>query len=224
LLTIPATGLPPGAPQDSLEHWRAQKLPILAESWNVGLLVGADLLLGADHVPASPLGRRYADMAIAAGNGPVTLVSGLADAETPGMLQLRQSRQAALAAQPETRPRRFSSIPDMTGATSTVVVGSKPNGLPPGMALHAELRALTAAGLGGDRVLKAVGSNAASALGLQGELGRIAAGTLADLVIVAGDPRARISDALEVVAVVRNGRFFSQVSLLERAQAGAVVE
>ncbi|HEX7718446.1 MAG TPA: hypothetical protein VF389_01450, partial [Woeseiaceae bacterium] len=39
LLTIPATGLPPTAAQESLQDWRAHGLPILAESWNVGLLL-----------------------------------------------------------------------------------------------------------------------------------------------------------------------------------------
>jgi imidazolonepropionase-like amidohydrolase len=140
------------------------------------------------------------------------------------MADLRLSRQAALSPVTETRTRRFSASPDLAAATSTVVVGSKPNGLPPGMALHAELRALAAAGLDGDRVLKAAGANAAAALGLQGDLGRIAPGALADLVIVTGDPRTRVADALDIVAVIRNGRFYSLVSLLERAERQADVE
>ncbi len=49
-------------------------------------------------------------------------------------------------------------------------------------------------------------------------------GSRADLVLVNGDPLRNIADALNVVAVVRNGRFYSAVSLLERLAAGNNVE
>jgi imidazolonepropionase-like amidohydrolase len=97
-----------------------------------------------------------------------------------------------------------------------VVVGSKPNGLAPGLGLHAEFRALQAAGLSGEQALRAAGVNAATALGLGIQVGRIARGSVADLVIVDGDPLADVSDALNVVGVVRNGRFFSTIGLIER--------
>jgi len=105
-----------------------------------------------------------------------------------------------------------------------MVVASRGNGLPPGLALHAELRALTAAGLEPDQALRAAGVNAAAALGVDPYLGRIAAGSVADLVFVDGDPLGDINDALNVVAVVRNGRFFSVAGLIERAAAPESVE
>ena len=104
------------------------------------------------------------------------------------------------------------------------MLGSKPNGLPPGLALHAEMRALAAAGLSGDQVLMTASSNPAVMLGLDKQIGRIAEGALADLVLVSGDPLARVADTINIVAVVRNGRFYSLVSLLERARAGPHVE
>jgi imidazolonepropionase-like amidohydrolase len=96
--------------------------------------------------------------------------------------------------------------------------------LPAGLALHAEFRALEAAGLAGDKVLKAAGRRAAEALRLQGQIGEIAPGALADLVLVSGDPLAQVADAMNIVAVVRNGRFYSLISLLERIDAAKDVE
>ena len=221
LLTIPAAGLPANSGTELIPE---RFLPLLAESWRVGVAAGADLLLAADTLPASPLGRRYRDLRITAGAGSARLVSGLADAGTPGLRELLQSRQAEtfehwMIGQPARR--RFSKMPDLSAAAS-IVAGSKPNGLPPGLALHAELRALAAAGLRGDQVLKAAGANAGDALGHRSRLGRIVPGALADLVLVAGDPMRNSSDAIDIVAVVRNGRFYSLVRLLEDASAAGV--
>jgi imidazolonepropionase-like amidohydrolase len=105
-----------------------------------------------------------------------------------------------------------------------VVAGSRPNGLAPGLALHAELRALRAAGLSGEQVLRSAGPNAAKMLGLDNQIGTITPGAMADMVLVGGDPLDNVDDLLRIVAVVRNGRFFSLVSLLERATSPRTVE
>jgi len=209
--------------RDVVRDWQALGVPVLAESWVIGLGVGADLLLGADALPASPLGNRYQDMAVA-GNSPVVLVSGLADSGTPDIDTLFRARQAAWLRQPLDLRRRLALQPNFRGSRATLIAGSRPNGLPPGMALHAELRALAAAGLPGDAVLQAAGQNAAVMLGLEGKLGRIAPGAAADLVLVNGDPLHRATDTLQIVAIVRNGRFFSLISLLERIRAARTVE
>ncbi len=134
------------------------------------------------------------------------------------------SRQAQILSDRVPAVRRFATIPDISNATSPIMLGSKPSGLPPGLALHAEMHALAAAGLSGDQVLKASGANPAGVLGLEGQIGRIAEGALADMVLVSGDPLARVGDAMNIVAVVRNGRFYSLISLLERAGARPYVE
>jgi hypothetical protein len=225
LLTIPAAGVP----DRYAVHFDAsgeRGVPLLAESWRVGMAVGADLLLAQDMMPVSPRGRRYQDIRMTAGSGPVTLVSGLADAGTPGISRLLESRQAQTFAQwfggHAPPPRRFPEPPNLAGAAS-VVIGSKPNGLPPGLGLHAELLALNGAGLSPGEALRAAGANAADALG-HPQLGRVVPGALADLVLVGGDPANRITDAVNIVAVVRNGRFYSLVRLLEEAGAAAAVE
>jgi len=176
-----------------------------------------DIHTVADRQPSSPLGRQYQDMQIAVSNGPEILVSGLANAGTPGLDQLLKSRQAQYFGHNAATARHYSTVPQLGSAQSSIVLGSKPNGLPPGLALHAELRALAAAGLSGDQVLRAAGANIGKSLGLGQQIGTVAPGALADLVLVAGDPLANIADTLKIVAVVRNGRFYSLISLLEPA-------
>lgn len=202
-----------------MRSWQRHGVPVLAESWSMGYRLGADLFLGADTLPASPQGFQYQDVRMALGSGPTTMVSGLADSGTPGLSQLLRSRQARRLQRLGETTRRYAALPQLGTDTSTVAVGSKPNGLPAGLATHAELRALAAAGLSGDQVLWAAGRNAARVLGLEDQIGRIAPGALADLVLVAGDPRTRVADALNIVAVVRNGRFYSLAGLLDRLES-----
>ncbi|HET6629109.1 MAG TPA: amidohydrolase family protein [Woeseiaceae bacterium] len=216
LVTLPAADGAADGDRALVQAWRDLGVPVLAESWSTGFRLGADLFLGADTLPASPQGFQYQDVRVALGAGPAAMVSGLADAGTPGLSALFEVRQAEGLQRPADIPRRHAALPRLGGGTSSIAVGSKPNGLPAGLATHAELRALAAAGLNGDQVLWAAGRNAARALGLENQVGRIAPGALADLVLVAGDPRARVADAVNVVAVVRNGRFYSVGGLLDR--------
>lgn len=151
-------------------------------------------------------------------------IAALADSMTPGLDGLLQSRQATLIGVPTSLARRFAEAPTIEVGQTSMVLASHGNGLRPGLALHAELLALTAAGLEPGQALRAAGVNAAAALGADPFLGRVAVGAVADLVFVDGDPLTDISDALRVVAVVRNGRFFSTAGLIDRAAARESVE
>ena len=159
-----------------------------------------------------------------AADWPVGPVSGMADSMTPGLPALLQSRQAELIGVSAPVARRFADPPSVDAGISSLVLGSKQNGLPPGIGLHAEFLALVAAGLQPEQSLRAAGVNAAAALRLDPLLGRIAVGAAADLVFVDGDPLSNIEDARKIVAVVRNGRFFSVSGLIERAQTAESVE
>ena len=150
--------------------------------------------------------------------------SGLADSTTPQLESLLESRQAKLLQFDATVARRFSEPPSIDDGITTMVLGSAPSGLPAGIALHAELRALVAARLRPEQALRAAGVNAAAALGVDPTLGRIATGAVADLVFVDGDPLSDIDEALNVVAVLRNGRFFSVAGLIDRVKAAEIVE
>lgn len=208
----------------AVAKWRAQGVAVLADNWQLALGSGANLLLGSDSGPMSPAGRRYADVRLASGSSEITLVSSIADAATPGVTNIWRSRVASLLAPQRLPVQRFSGLPDLSAAAPTVVAGSYLNALPPAVALHAELRALVNAGLSAEQALKAAGVNAASALGVGLTLGRIAPGAAADLLIVDGDPLSRVDDALNIVGVVRNGRFYSVSGLIDRAQAAPTVE
>ena len=114
------------------------------------------------------------------------------------------------------------SAPDLD--VSAAVVTSRSTGLPAGEALSTVFRAMQIAGLTPLQTLRAMGVNAAGALFAAPYIGRIATGAAADLVFVDGDPLANLSDALNVVAVVRNGRFYSVSGLIDRARSAASVE
>ena len=155
---------------------------------------------------------------------PAGKVSRLADSLTPGLGELLHSRQAKLIDFDEVVARRFGEPPVVEYGKTSVVLGSRGNGMPAGIGTQAELRALVGAGLKPVQALRAGGVNAAAALGVDPRLGRIATGSVADLILVDGDPLTAIDDAVRIVAVVRNGRFFSVAGLIDRAAAAATVE
>jgi hypothetical protein len=109
---------------------------------------------------------------------------------------------------------------DVTAA----VVTSRSTGLPTGAALPTQLRAMQIAGLTPEQTLRGMGVNAAALVQADPYLGRIATGAAADLVFVDGDPLSDINAVLNVVAVVRNGRFHSVSGLIDRAKSAESVE
>ena len=195
-------------------RWQAAGVPVLAGNWQVGLGAGASLVLGGKTLPVSPMGRRYADLRVTNGQSAVTVVSSLAHQGTPGLDALYDARQAA--GLPRRSARRLASPTTLAPGQSQVVLGSARNGLPPGIAQQAELRALVDAGMSPHDALKSASVNAALALGLGLRAGRIAPGAQANLVLVAGDPLHRIEDAAGIVGVVQNGRFMSLGRLMDR--------
>jgi hypothetical protein len=209
------------------ETWSGKDMPgprVLGADWMLDFDTVATMNLSIDSLPTSPRGIRYEDAQLTDSTEPATVLSGLADARTPGLPALLRSRQAAFLKGFPTALRRSSEAPQLASQSSSIVLGSAANGLPPGIGLHAELRALAGAGLDEEHVLRTAGINAARALGLGLSVGRIAPGASADIVIVDGDPLGDVTDALNVVGVVRNGRFFSTIGLLERVQEPQSVE
>jgi hypothetical protein len=207
--------------------WSGKEIPgplVLGADWLLNLESVAAINLSIDSLPTSPRGIRYEDARLTDTSDPATVVSGLADSRTPGLAELLQSRQARLLRDLPTALRRYVEAPRLAAQSTSIVLGSAANGLAPGVGLHAELRALAGAGLDTEHVLRTAGINAATALGLGLQLGRIAPGASADIVLVDGDPLAAIDAALNVVGVVRNGRFFSAIGLIERVQQARPVE
>lgn len=199
---------------------RQRGRPVMAENGMLGLRLGLGIALGADLFDATAAGDALVTANASTGPNSMTLISALSGAATPDVVPLFSARQAAAYANPPPVRRRSGPGRDLRGAGNRIVAGSRPGGLPAGLALHAELRMMAAAGLPGDQVLKAAGTNAARILGLGGQIGEISPGARADLVLVSGDPLNDVADLQNIVAVVRNGRFYSLVALLERAAQG----
>jgi imidazolonepropionase-like amidohydrolase len=209
----------------------AARLPENADESHGPLLLAAGVTtVVAAHDEAEHLNRVWSGKEVpgprllSADDWPVGKVSGLADSLTPGLDELLASRPAALIGFDDLVARRFGERPVIEYGKTSVLLGSQSNGMPAGIGTQAELRALVAAGLKPTQALHAGGVNAAAALGVDPRLGRIATGAVADLVFVDGDPLNAIDDAARVVAVVRNGRFYSVAGLIDRAAAAATVE
>jgi len=96
-----------------------------------------------------------------------------------------------------------------------LVTGTDSPFVPYGPGLHAELRLYERAGLEPWQVLRAATTRSAQAAGVGAELGRIAPGMLADLVVIDGDPLATLKDADNVVLTIKGGRRFEMGQLLK---------
>ena len=176
------------------------------------LLAAGVTTVVAAHDEAEHLNRVWSGKSVpgprllSADDWPVGKVSGLADSMTPTLEELLGSRPAKLIGFDEVVARRFGETPIIEFDKTSVLLGSRANGMPAGIGTQAELRALVAAGLKPAQALHAAGVNAAAALGVDPHLGRISTGAVADLIFVDGDPLSAIDDAVKVVAVLRNGR------------------
>jgi hypothetical protein len=87
----------------------------------------------------------------------------------------------------------------------------------PGYSLHSELEFLVRAGLSPLEALEAATVRPAEFFGLEGEMGRVAEGYLADLVLLSADPLADIDNSRRVEAVVTKG------VLLDRGELDGLV-
>ena len=186
-------------------------IPVLTVEPQAGLAAGTTLVLGGNELSVSPAGRRYADQTVHYQRHALTLVSSLAHRGTRGVEQLFRGGN------PARDRRRLTAKPASASGLSRLVLGSAGNGLPPGVAQHAELLALVEAGLEPYEALQAATADAALALGLGLRAGRVAPGARADLILVDGDPLGDIRDVHKVVAVVRHGLFLSTGRLIELA-------
>jgi hypothetical protein len=83
----------------------------------------------------------------------------------------------------------------------------------PGYALHSELEMLVQAGLSPLDAIRTATIRPAEFFGLEGVMGRIERGMRADLVLLAADPLADISNTRRIEAVVSRGRLLTKTAL-----------
>ena len=82
-----------------------------------------------------------------------------------------------------------------------------------GFALHRELELDVQAGIPAAQVLQNATLNAARIMSLDKDLGSIAPGKLADLILVDGDPTKNISDIRKTVLTVKDGVIYKPAEL-----------
>lgn len=85
-----------------------------------------------------------------------------------------------------------------------------------GPSIYREMEALQAAGIPAPDVLSAATIGAARAMGRARELGSLAPGKLADLVVLDADPTADIANARRVRMVMKGGALYGRAELLPR--------
>lgn len=88
----------------------------------------------------------------------------------------------------------------------------------PGFSLHDELALLVEAGLSPLQALQAATANAAELTG-SSELGAVAAGKLADLVVLDANPLKDIHNTTKIAAVVFDGRYYPREALAQMLAA-----
>ena len=82
-----------------------------------------------------------------------------------------------------------------------------------GLGVHWELWMFAQGGMSNYQALRAGTWMGARAIGLDGELGSLAPGLLADLIVIDGDPLQDIRDSEKVAFTMINGRFFDAMTL-----------
>ena len=95
-----------------------------------------------------------------------------------------------------------------------IVAGTDSPIFPYGLTLIIELNNYAEAGLKSYQALQAATSIAAQAIGAENEIGSIRAGMLADLIIVAGDPLADLTELFNLTDVITNGRHYPLQKIL----------
>lgn len=95
-----------------------------------------------------------------------------------------------------------AGVPIVAGTDST-----------PGFALHRELELYVEAGIPANEVLRIATIGAARVMKRDGDLGSIAPGNLADLILVDGNPTERISDIRRVSLVIKDGTVYKTAAL-----------
>src|SRR3989475_5541706 len=90
-----------------------------------------------------------------------------------------------------------------------------------GPSVFREMEIMTQAGLAPLQVLRSATSNGAKAMGLEREIGTLAAGKLADLVILDADPLADVMNLSRIHRVIKDGKLFMPDELIRSIAAKA---
>jgi Tol biopolymer transport system component len=110
----------------------------------------------------------------------------------------------------------FATIKALHDAGARIVAGTDSPLVAYGISLHGELEDYVTAGLTPFEALQTATVNPARLLGVEMELGTLAVGKLADLVVIDGDPLADIKNTRRVRTVIKNGEIYEVASLITK--------
>jgi len=114
----------------------------------------------------------------------------------------------------------FTGTMHAAGVRLTVGTDSGVMATPHGVSTVREIELLVEAGLTPMEALRAATANGADALGLAGEIGCIAAGCRADLLLLNGDPLSDLAVLYQPAGVMRDGVWLDRDALDRLAEAG----
>ena len=123
-------------------------------------------------------------------------------------------REARLARNLALMRPMWETVAAIEAAGGRIVAGTDTPIVPYGLGFILEIEQLAEGGLGAAGAIRAATLTAAEALGLEGDLGVIAPGALADLVLLDGNPLEDITNLRRVRAVLANGRLATMPQLL----------
>lgn len=120
---------------------------------------------------------------------------------------VKHNKETLAYLQEITRQLYQANIPLLVGSDSGMLLS------PHGLATHREMMLMHQAGLPAIEVLRAATINAAKALGKESQLGQMAVGYNADLVLLEQNPIGNLTTIERPTAVIKHGRFFSSMEL-----------
>jgi len=103
-----------------------------------------------------------------------------------------------------------------TGATIVVATDAGNPFTFHGPSIFSEMEAMQAAGLSAADIVVMATRNGAQAMGRVKDFGTLEAGKLADLLVLAEDPRADVRAFRSLTHVMRGGRLYQQAALAQR--------
>lgn len=172
-------------------------------------------LLQEHHTVLDPTVSIFEEMFV---SRPGVMAPGLAPVAARLPAQIRRSGLVGGLPVPEGKDQRYRDafqamlrmLKMLHDSGITIVAGTDSL---PGFTLHRELENYVAAGLPAPVVLQIATLGGARVMKHDGERGSITKGKLADVILVDGDPTARISDIRRVVTVIRDGTVYDAAAV-----------
>ncbi len=154
--------------------------------------------------------RRLADPQILAAMGDLARIP-------PEKLPDRVAKAIAEAGEVDPSPIELRNLRTVWDAGIPVVMGTDAGniGTLHGPSVFRELGLMVQAGLTPLQALRAATVNGAKAMGLERDLGTLAPGKLADLVILNADPLADVQNLSRIHRVIKDGQVFTPAELIE---------